>query len=105
LVEKPSSTILTLLPQLTKRPQKASYQRLASFDVKAHRSLGHVCHFGQRLGDLARLRWSNIDLEHDELRLVTAKTAKRLIIPLAAPLSKHIEPLPSSDDADSPLPC
>jgi integrase len=33
---------------------------------------------GQRLGDLALLTWSNIDLARDKLRLVTRKTGKRL---------------------------
>jgi integrase len=53
---------------------------------------------GQRLGDIARLRWSNIDLNRDELRLVTAKTSKSMIIPLASPLRRHIEKMPSSGD-------
>jgi integrase len=48
---------------------------------------------GQRLGDLALLTWSNIDLARDELRLVTRKTGKRLTIPLAQPLREHIEAL------------
>lgn len=48
---------------------------------------------GQRLGDLARLRWNNVDLTSGRLTLVTAKTGKRLSIPLAAPLRKHIEGL------------
>jgi integrase len=58
---------------------------------------------GQRLGDIARLRWSNIDLNRDELRLVTAKTSKSMIIPLASPLRRHIEKMPSSDDPQTPL--
>jgi integrase len=58
---------------------------------------------GQRLGDLARLRWSNIDLARNELRLVTSKTNRSMIIPLATPLRRHIEELPSSDDPVAPL--
>ena len=58
---------------------------------------------GQRLGDLARLRWTNLDLARDELRLVTSKTNKNMIIPLAAPLRKHIEGLPCNDDPAAPL--
>lgn len=53
---------------------------------------------GQRLGDIATLTWQNIDLEQNELRLVTNKTGRRQIIPLASPLLRHIESLPSSDD-------
>jgi integrase len=53
---------------------------------------------GQRLMDIAQLTWSNIDLERNELRLVTAKTGAVLILPLAAPLREFIESLPSTDD-------
>src|SRR5262249_35034498 len=31
---------------------------------------------GQRLGDLARLTWENIDLQRDEIRFVTSKTGR-----------------------------
>ncbi len=41
---------------------------------------------GQRLGDVARLTWANLDLQAGELRLSTAKTGKRIIQPLAGPL-------------------
>ena len=58
---------------------------------------------GQRLGDLARLTWQNVDLQRDELRLVTSKTGRQQIIPLASPLRKHIEELPAGDDPKQPL--
>ncbi len=29
---------------------------------------------GQRLGDLARLTWQNVDLERDEIRFISRKT-------------------------------
>jgi integrase len=44
---------------------------------------------GQRLGDVATLTWQNIDLQHGEIRLVTHKTHKTLILPMAAPLRKR----------------
>lgn len=53
---------------------------------------------GQRLGDLATLRWSNIDLQHDELRLNTRKTNRRIAIPLPEPLSEYLVNLPGADD-------
>jgi integrase len=56
---------------------------------------------GQRLGDLARLRWSNIDLARGEIRFVTAKTGRRMIIPLSDALRAHIAALPSNDQADA----
>ncbi len=58
---------------------------------------------GQRLGDLARLRWNNVDLVSGRLTLVTAKTGKRLSIPWPVPLRKHIEGLPRGTDANAPL--
>ena len=49
---------------------------------------------GQRLGDIATLTWQNLDLQRAELRLVTGKTGRRQIIPLAPPLLSFIESLP-----------
>ncbi len=53
---------------------------------------------GQRLGDLATLRWSNLDLQREEFRLHTRKTNRKIAIPIAAPLLEHILKLESSDD-------
>ena len=59
---------------------------------------------GQRLGDLARLKWANIDLEHDQLRLLTSKTRRRQIIPLAPPLKAHLtKPNYRKSDSGEPL--
>jgi integrase len=58
---------------------------------------------GQRLYDLAELTWDNVDLVRGELRLKVRKTGKRLILPLAAPLRKHLENLPGSDVPGAPL--
>jgi integrase len=58
---------------------------------------------GQRLADLATLTWANIDLQRNELRLVTRKTGKRLILPLAPPLRCHIEAITAGDEPDVPL--
>jgi integrase len=62
---------------------------------------------GQRLGDLARLTWANVDQQRNELRLVPAKTAaktgKTLILPLAESLRKHVEALPPADSLDVPI--
>src|SRR5262249_22610755 len=49
---------------------------------------------GQRLSDLVTLGWNNVDLERGEVRLVTSKTNRRMIIPMAPPLRSHIESLP-----------
>lgn len=58
---------------------------------------------GQRLGDIAGLTWNNVDLQRGELRLVTEKTGRQQIIPLAVPLLRYIEKLPAGDQPDAPL--
>jgi integrase len=58
---------------------------------------------GQRLGDLARLTWANVDAERDELRLRTNKTGRWQIIPVAPPLRRHLETLSVGDDPCQPL--
>ncbi len=58
---------------------------------------------GQRLGDLAMLTWRNIDLQQNEIRLVTRKTHKSVILPIAAPLRRLVEGMAGSDDPDAPL--
>jgi integrase len=58
---------------------------------------------GQRLGDLARLTWQNVDLDRDEIRFVSRKTGRTMIIPIATPLRAEIETLPAGDDPHQPL--
>jgi integrase len=58
---------------------------------------------GQRRGDVATLRWGNIDLRRNELRLSTRKTGKTMILPLAAPLRKHIKSLHFVEDPSAPI--
>jgi integrase len=58
---------------------------------------------GQRLGDLASLTWTQINLDRDEIALRTRKTGKRLLIPIAAPLREHILSLPTSDNPRDPV--
>jgi len=58
---------------------------------------------GQRLADIATMRWSNVDLVKGEIRLTTRKTDKVMILPIAPPLRRYLEALPSSDDVNTPL--
>lgn len=62
----------------------------AKFEARADDEWRSLINFGlytgQRLGNLARLRWSQIDLESDEIRLTTGKTNKRLLLPIAPAL-------------------
>lgn len=57
---------------------------------------------GQRMGDLATLHWSNIDLQREEIRLRTQKTSKGMKIPINAPLMKHLLSM-TAPDQDGPL--
>lgn len=61
---------------------------------------------GQRLGDLAKLTWANVDLgagQNGEIHLVSTKTSRKTRIPICNPLLAHIETLPSSDDPKAPI--
>jgi integrase len=58
---------------------------------------------GQRLSDLAFLRWTNIDLERGEIRFVARKTNRRVVIPICDPLREHLLSLPAPDSPDAPL--
>jgi integrase len=53
---------------------------------------------GQRLGDIATLTWTQLDLAKGEISFVTQKTAKRLCLALAKPLRAYFESLPGVDD-------
>ena len=58
---------------------------------------------GLRLGDIASLTWANLDLQEGELRLVTQKTNRVQNLPLAKPLLRHFETLPSGDNPEQAL--
>lgn len=58
---------------------------------------------GQRLGDIARLQWDQVDLEVGEIRLETGKTGRFQKIPIPPPLLKHIKGLPKPDHGQVPL--
>jgi integrase len=58
---------------------------------------------GLRLSDIAGLTWLNIDLANAGVNVVTGKTGRRQILPLAKPVMRYLEQLPSSDDPSAPL--
>ena len=62
---------------------------------------------GLRLKDLADLTWSNIDLVQSELTVMPQKTrgttGKTQIIPIAKPLLRHLESIPTDDDPKAPI--
>jgi integrase len=58
---------------------------------------------GARLGDLAGLSWTNVDLTRREIRFKTQKTGRQQILPIADPLQKYLLDLAGSDDPKAPL--
>jgi integrase len=59
---------------------------------------------GQRLGDIARLSWLNLNLNRGQIAFVTSKTGRQQIIPIAAPLLEYVtHELPAPDDPKAPL--
>jgi len=57
---------------------------------------------GMRLGDCANLTWQNIELQNGTLNVQTEKTGRRQILPLAEPLSRHLQTL-AGDNPDAPI--
>lgn len=58
---------------------------------------------GQRLGDLARLTWANIDSTASEIHLRTSKTGRVVRVPICEPLQRQLGQLPGSESPASPL--
>ncbi len=58
---------------------------------------------GLRLADIARLTWTQVDLQAAEIHVRTRKTGRTVRIPLCKPLLAHIESLPADDDPRAPL--
>ena len=58
---------------------------------------------GQRLGDLARLTWDQIDLENGVIRLIARKTGNSPAIRIGTALREHILSLPAGDQPGAPL--
>jgi integrase len=77
-------------------PELRSVLALASDEWRSMILFG--LYSGQKLGDIATLRWNNIDLAHGELRFSTRKTEKAMILPLAQPLRKYVESLSPPHD-------
>ncbi len=107
LVRNPARFVksLKVKGESTRRPfSLAELKRvLAAADDEWRSMILFGFYTGQRLGDLAALTWQNVDLQRGELRLVTGKTGRRIILPLAQPLRDHLERLPAGDDPKAPL--
>jgi len=57
---------------------------------------------GLRLGDCANLTWSEIDSQVCNINILTEKTKRRQILPIAEPLKRHLQTL-AGDKPDAPL--
>jgi integrase len=58
---------------------------------------------GARLGDLAALTWSNLDLQRNEVTYTSRKTNRTVIVPLSNTLRAQIDILEAGDDPKQPL--
>lgn len=58
---------------------------------------------GQRLADIALLRWEQIDLDRDEITLIVRKTKKKITVPLAGALREHLLMLSAPDKLNAPV--
>ena len=58
---------------------------------------------GQRLKDIASLTWGNYDAEEEQISLVTSKTGRAQILPLAKPLKAYLAELEAGDTPNAPL--
>lgn len=103
VVDDPSEFVETI------REKKADKKRRRPFSLDEIRAVLSVAddewrsmilfglYTGQRIGDIARLTWANVDLDKSQVRLVTQKTGAALRIAMALPLREHIESLPAPD--------
>jgi len=57
---------------------------------------------GLRLRDCANLTWQNIELHTGTINVLTEKTKRRQVLPLAEPLSRHLQNL-AGDNPNAPL--
>jgi integrase len=76
---------------------------LAACDVEWRGMVLCGVYLGQRLGDIARLTWRNVDVEQKEVRLITQKTGKAMKIPLHPVLENYFLSLSAPDDVDAPV--
>ncbi len=72
-------------------------------DTEWHSMVLFGLYTGQRLGDIARLKWDSVDLEKGTLRLTTSKTGKSLNLPLHADLLKFLKENPTPISRTLPI--
>ena len=57
---------------------------------------------GLRLRDCANLTWQNIELHTGTINVLTEKTKRRQVLPIAEPLNRHLEKL-AGDNPNAPI--
>lgn len=57
---------------------------------------------GLRLRDCANLTWQNVELHTNTINVLTEKTNRRQVLPIADPLSRHLQTL-AGDNPNAPL--
>jgi integrase len=82
-------------------PELKQILRVATDEWKGMIAFG--LYTGQRLGDIARLTWNNVDVERQEIRFAAAKTKRRTVLPIAAPLLEYLTSLPTAENPSQPL--
>jgi integrase len=109
LMDNPAEFLEPVRERGTLKPRRpftlAELQAVLSVaDVEWRSMILFGLYTGQRLADIVRIEWHNIDLDRNEIRMITGKTGRTMVIPIAEPLRAHIDSLPASDCApDAPL--
>jgi len=104
ITSSPTATVAILKKGLKKGSRRAftvsEIRRIleAAKDTEWHAVVLFGLYTGQRLGDLCRLTWKQVDLDKNEMDIVTQKTNRHINLPLAAPLRDALVKLPSSDN-------
>jgi integrase len=57
---------------------------------------------GMRLRDCANVTWRNVELHTATINVLTEKTSRRQVLPIAEPLARHLSTL-AGDNPDAPL--
>jgi integrase len=72
---------------------------LAEADEEWRSMILFALYTGQRLSDVAAFTWEQVNLEAAEIRFNTAKTGRRMIIPIARPLLANLKSMRGKNKA------
>jgi integrase len=76
---------------------------LAKADDEWRSMILFALYTGQRLSDVAAFTWAQVNLEKAEMRFETAKTGRRMIIPIAAPLLANLKSMDERNKVAGPI--